>query len=162
MEPSRSRESWATELTPGARVVAPRRGYLHHGVYVGDGMVVHYNARACGLLGGRIEETPLARFARGRDIRVHQSPRSSAFTEGEVVRRARARVGEARYRILANNCEHFCEWCAHGTARSYQVEQLLRSRPALSFLARLFGPRADGESRATRLGVRTRTAAGAP
>jgi hypothetical protein len=32
-------------------------------------------------------------------------------------------VGEDRYRVLTNNCEHFCEWCLRGEARSYQVDR---------------------------------------
>jgi hypothetical protein len=34
-------------------------------------------------------------------------------------------LGEDRYRILSNNCEHFCEWCLRDERRSYQVESLL-------------------------------------
>jgi hypothetical protein len=43
-------------------------------------------------------------------------------------------VGEDRYRLLTNNCEHFCEWCLHGTARSFQVEAWL-ARLRLTLLA---------------------------
>jgi Lecithin retinol acyltransferase len=42
-----------------------------------------------------------------------------------VVHRARSRVGEDGYRLLTNNCEHFCEWCLSGQHRSYQVDALL-------------------------------------
>ena len=41
------------------------------------------------------------------------------------MRRARSRLGEDRYRLLTNNCEHFCEWCLRDEHRSYQVESLL-------------------------------------
>jgi hypothetical protein len=41
------------------------------------------------------------------------------------MRRARSRLGENRYRLLRNNCEHFCEWCLQDEHRSYQVERLL-------------------------------------
>jgi hypothetical protein len=41
-----------------------------------------------------------------------------------VVHRARSRLGEDRYHVLRNNCEHFCEWCVRGQHRSYQVEAL--------------------------------------
>jgi hypothetical protein len=44
------------------------------------------------------------------------------FDAREVVRRARSRLGEDRYRLLTNNCEHFCEWCPQGERRSYQIE----------------------------------------
>jgi len=45
-------------------------------------------------------------------------------------------MGEDRYRLLTNNCEHFCEWCLRGTARSFQVEAWL-ARPRLTLLATL-------------------------
>jgi hypothetical protein len=47
------------------------------------------------------------------------------FEAWEVVRRARSRIGEDNYRLLTNNCEHFCEWCLRGEPRSYQVEARL-------------------------------------
>lgn len=36
-----------------------------------------------------------------------------------------ARLGEDDYRLLTNNCEHFCIWCLSGESRSEQVEALL-------------------------------------
>jgi ribosomal protein L37E len=42
-----------------------------------------------------------------------------------VVHRARSRLGEDSYHVLRNNCEHFCEWCASGQHRSYQIEGLV-------------------------------------
>jgi hypothetical protein len=33
------------------------------------------------------------------------------------------RLGEDRYSVLTNNCEHFCEWCVRGEHRSYQVDE---------------------------------------
>ena len=44
----------------------------------------------------------------------------------EIVLRATARIGENRYDMLSNNCEHFCVWCVCGQARSAQVERLRR------------------------------------
>ena len=42
-----------------------------------------------------------------------------------MIRRARTRLGEKRYRLLTNNCEHFVEWCLHGVHRSFEVETAL-------------------------------------
>ena len=109
----------------GSHVVTPRRGYLHHGIYVGDGNVVHYAGLCYGLHGGPVEEVALACFARGRPVWI-QSDVAPTFDPQETVRRARSRLGEDRYRLLTNNCEHFCEWCLHGTPRSHQVEALLK------------------------------------
>jgi hypothetical protein len=108
----------------GSHLVTPRRGYLHHGIYVGDGRVVHYAGLAGGLHRGPVEEVPMARFTRGHPVWV-KSHAPSNFDSREVIRRARSRVGEDGYRLLTNNCEHFCEWCVRGEHRSYQVDALL-------------------------------------
>ena len=108
----------------GAHLVTPRRGYIHHGLYVGRGRVIHY----AGLVGcfrrGAVEEVSLEEFARGRPVgvRTDSNPR---FDREDVVLRARTRLGENRYHILRNNCEHFCEWCLSGVSRSRQLESLL-------------------------------------
>jgi hypothetical protein len=121
------------EPQPGSHLISPRRGYVHHGIYVGDGKVVHYAGLARGRFRGRIEEVSLAQFAYGRSVWTRSSDLPE-FAPQEVIRRARSRVGENRYRILRNNCEHFCEWCLRGESRSYQVERFLSSRPALGMM----------------------------
>ncbi len=128
------------EPQPGSHLISPRRGYMHHGIYVGDGKVVHYaGGLARGQFRGRIEEVSLVQFACGRSVRSRSSD-LPGFVPQEVIRRARSRVGENRYRILRNNCEHFCEWCLRGESRSYQVERFFSSRPALDMmLARAVG-----------------------
>jgi hypothetical protein len=106
----------------GAHVVTPRRGYTHHGIYVGGGRVVQYGGLSLGLRGGPVEEVTLLQFSQGRPIWV-RVPGSRWFDGPEVVRRARLRLGENRYNVLTNNCEHFCEWCVRGEHRSYQVDE---------------------------------------
>ena len=109
----------------GAHIVTPRWGYAHHGIYVGHGRVVHYSGLSCGLRRGPVAEIRLAEFARGQVIFL-RSHRTTLIERDEVIRRARQRLGENCYRVLTNNCEHFCEWCVRGEHRSYQVDQLLR------------------------------------
>ena len=107
----------------GAHLVTPRRGYLHHGIYVGRGRVVHYSAAALCLIRRPVEEVSLDDFGQKKIIRVRaHSPGS--YAPAEIIRRARSRLGENRYRLLTNNCEHFCEWCARGHAYSAQVESV--------------------------------------
>ena len=108
----------------GAHLVTPRRGYLHHGIYVGRGRVIHYSAHAFCLVRRPVEEVSLERFARGQVVWV-RAPAPGSYEPVEVIQRARSRLGEDRYRLFTNNCEHFCEWCARGLHRSAQVETLL-------------------------------------
>lgn len=108
----------------GSHVVTPRRGYLHHGIYVGDGKVVRYSVFACGLRSGPVEEVSLARFTRGRALWVRGGA-VTHFDRHEIVCRARSRISEHRYLLFTNDCEHVCEWCLHGEPRSLQIETLL-------------------------------------
>jgi Lecithin retinol acyltransferase len=105
----------------GAHMVTPRRGYTHHGIYVGGGRVVQYGGLSWGLRRDPVEEVPLSQFSHGRPVWVRVVG-SRWFDQHEVVRRARRRLGEDRYSVLTNNCEHFCEWCVRGQHRSYQVD----------------------------------------
>ena len=111
-------------LAFGAHLGTPRLGYLHHGIYVGGGHVVHYAGYVHGIHRGPVEEIELARFTDGRSLWV-ASGTKSIFESSEVIRRARSRLGESRYRLMTNNCEHFCEWCVTGKPRSFQVEAWL-------------------------------------
>ena len=107
----------------GSHLVTPRLGFAHHGIYVGCGSVVHYGAFVHGLHRGPVEEVSLARFTHGHALWVR--PGSARFEHEEVIRRAQSRIGENSYRLLSNNCEHFCEWCLRGEHRSEQVERAL-------------------------------------
>jgi hypothetical protein len=118
-----------------AHIVVSRTWYAHHGIYVGNGKVVHYRGLTRSLRAGPVEEVSLAEFARGRPIRVRLQG-GARFDRDVVIARARSRLGEDCYRILSNNCEHFCEWCVHGRNRSLQIEEW-RTRPRRALLAAL-------------------------
>ncbi|HEY6514039.1 MAG TPA: lecithin retinol acyltransferase family protein [Burkholderiaceae bacterium] len=130
-------QAWpaAEPFAIGAHLVTPRRGYSHHGIYVGHGRVVHYAGWSRAVLSARpVEEVSLEEF--GGDHGVFALAHSPAnFAPAEVVARARSRLGENSYRLTTNNCEHFCHWCRSGEARSDQVERLL------GFVAAMFRPR---------------------
>jgi hypothetical protein len=121
----------------GAHLVTPRLGYAHHGIYVGADKVVHYAglSRAL-LLRGPVEEVTLEQFAGGRPVSIKSRP-LPRFAPEEIVARARSRLGEDRYRLTSNNCEHFCEWCLSGESRSEQVERVVaRVRAAVGAAGR--------------------------
>src|SRR5450755_2698473 len=106
----------------GAHLTTSRRGYTHHGMYVGVGRVVHYSGLSGFWQCGPVEEVSLSRFAAGHAVQVVDHDRSR-YSPQEIVRRARSRIGENDYRLLTNNCEHFCNWCLDGVSRSAQVER---------------------------------------
>lgn len=111
-------------LAPGTELIVDRVAYRHHGIYLGEGLVIHYAGRIR-YPHGLIEAVPLRSFVGKRRVHVGQRPAESLHGEA-IVRRACSRLGERRYAILSNNCEHFCSWCQLGESRSKQVERLLQ------------------------------------
>lgn len=104
----------------GAHLVSERDGYSHHGIYVGNGQVIHYGGFHHSMERRPVEAISLRRFSAGRPVGVRREP-DAAYLGSDAVARARSRLGEDRYRLLTNNCEHFCTWCVRGAARSEQV-----------------------------------------
>jgi hypothetical protein len=136
-------------ISAGMHLTTPRIGHAHHGVYIGDGKVIHYRGLyRYLLLRGSVEEVEIARFARGRRV-VPTSRGGARYGAAEIVSRARSRLGEARYHLFNNNCEHFVEWCVRGESRSLQIEALKNRLHCLARLLRgsrvaLDGPSAHG------------------
>jgi hypothetical protein len=87
--------------------------YRHFGVEMPDGGICENS-----LPGVRV--VAFADFARGRPTRV-QNPDAGPADRAQAVQRAASRIGERRYSLSGNNCEHFANWCATGVAISQQV-----------------------------------------
>ncbi|HSW21365.1 MAG TPA: lecithin retinol acyltransferase family protein [Burkholderiaceae bacterium] len=117
------------DLPIGTHLTTQRRGYVHHGLYIGHGRVIHYAGLKALWHRGPVEVVSLDEFGHGHGWQVKDRS-TVAFAGGAAVERALSRLGEDRYRIWSNNCEHFVEWCLSGTARSAQVER---------WIARLLG-----------------------
>ncbi len=94
--------------------------YTHHGLGLGDNKVIHYSGLADDFLTqGVVEEVNLDDFSKGKEITI-KPDLNRKYSPDEAIIRARLRMGEARYHILHNNCEHFVEWCISGKHRSQQ------------------------------------------
>lgn len=102
-----------TGLKMGDHIYANYGFFFHHGIYCGDDVVIHY------INGRIIRHSSLSRFAKKQRIHVKQHRRS--FSQTRVIKRARRRLGERKYNVLFNNCEHFANWCKTGRSRSRQV-----------------------------------------
>ena len=68
MEPAEPWRRLGLEQEPplGAHLTTSRRGYHHHGVYIGRGLVVHYSGLSRRWQSGPVEEVSLSRFVDGR------------------------------------------------------------------------------------------------
>lgn len=96
-----------SELDRADHLYVQRSVYTHHGLYLGNGRVMHYIKGEDG-----IGITSLEDFAKGSKIHVRNS--SKYYSSDEVISRAYSRLGENDYFLLMNNCENFVNWCRNG------------------------------------------------
>ncbi|WP_226939233.1 lecithin retinol acyltransferase family protein [Janthinobacterium sp. FT14W] len=109
------------ELKIGDHLIVSRTFYTHHGIYAGEGIVIHYSGFSDGLTSGPVVFDTLDTFSAGSEITVRRYS-SASFQGKEVVRRAESRLGENEYDFHSNNCEDFCSWAITGKSRSAQVD----------------------------------------
>lgn len=118
--------AFGPDLPVGAHLVTRRPGYTHHGIYIGDGKVIHYAGLSRRLSGGPVELVSIECFAAGFGLVIIRHT-GTPYSGTEAAQRAASRLGEHNYRLLTNNCEHFCLWCLFGVGRSEQVEACLHN-----------------------------------
>ncbi|AFZ35887.1 phage shock protein A (PspA) family protein [Stanieria cyanosphaera PCC 7437] len=94
--------------------------YQHHGIDCGDNTVIHYRKPS-----EIIERTSLNVFTRGNPIYIKQYVEGFSFIVDVVVERAESRLGEQKYNLLFNNCEHFATWCKTGISDSKQIRDFI-------------------------------------
>ena len=73
-------------LKPGTELIVDRLGYRHHGIYVGEGLVIHY-AGWVRYSRGLIETVTVGDFAGRCPVRVGRVPPESLHGN-DIVRRA--------------------------------------------------------------------------
>jgi hypothetical protein len=131
--------------------------YSHHAIDCGDGSVIHYaglSDLASGVTrapwdtfakGAEVrvrDYTRVFEMLRRKDDAAARTGRAlrRAFDElrgvavdtldfgaRAVIERAESRLGERRFDLVWNNCEHFAAWCKTGLSESRQVEALWRA-----------------------------------
>lgn len=90
--------------------------YQHHGVDCGDRSVIHYSK--AGEI-ATITRTSYDHFSWGHAVMpvFHDT----CYLADTVIERAESRLGEQRYDLFLNNCEHFATWCKTGRHESAQL-----------------------------------------
>jgi hypothetical protein len=114
-----------SEINPGDILCVNRGLYKHYGIYIGNSTVIHY-AASDGDFGidASVHKTVLKEFEDGgkaKVVKLHGTGKQ--FSPEETVCRAISRIGEKKYNLLSNNCEHFAFWCKTGMNKSGQVEK---------------------------------------
>jgi hypothetical protein len=97
-------------------VVGVSARYQHHGIDCGNRSVIHYSKAGDEAT---ILRTSYESFSWGNP--VYPVQHSSGYVADVVVERAASRLGEQRYDLFFNNCEHFATWCKTGRNESAQL-----------------------------------------
>ena len=140
-------------LRAGDVIGVSRGAYEHYGIYAGNGRVIHYAGETADFNGRvSIHEAPFEEFLKGSreyfvisfegryPIKIHSSTKfiSDAYFEHcdikgkgkyspeQTLKRAYSRIGESKYNLVQNNCEHFALWCKTGMSQSMQVKMVAR------------------------------------
>ncbi|MFI3254188.1 MAG: lecithin retinol acyltransferase family protein [Eubacteriales bacterium] len=85
-----------------------RPGFTHHGLYIGNNEVIHYEK-------GSVHRDSFENFQKG--MKIYALPEKESplrYTTSQVLERAKSRLGENDYNLIVNNCEHFVRWCRAG------------------------------------------------
>jgi hypothetical protein len=92
--------------------------YEHHGIDCGDGSIIHYRKPS-----ETIERTSVTTFSRHNPVYLRDYP--VRYIADTTIQRAESRLGERKYNLLFNNCEHFATWCVTGVSDSRQIRDFV-------------------------------------
>jgi len=108
-------------IKKGSHIYVCRALYSHHGIYDGEGNVIHYTKLPDGQI--KVDIVLFSEFSNGEQVYLRKYLRKDIkYSRDEIVRRASLRFGESLYDVQANNCEQFCIWAVTGKHHSTQVE----------------------------------------
>ena len=121
------------ELNCGDHIYVRRKGllYSHHGIYAGEGNVIHFKGAEKEKRNPMIIITDVDNFLNFGKLRRRNYKRR--LPHSETLRIARAHLSNKRYSLAFNNCEHFAAYCATGKRKSVQVRRVIASIAAITF-----------------------------
>ncbi|XP_012946933.1 phospholipase A and acyltransferase 3 [Aplysia californica] len=114
-------------LSPGDRVEFKRGVFSHWGLYIGDEKIIHVTGPEPEQAEVRIDKF-LDVVQDGRAEKNNSKDEEwNPLAVGEIIKRAKQRLGKVQYSLLSNNCEHFVNWCRYGKSESDQVNKVMNT-----------------------------------
>lgn len=105
--------------------------YWHHGIYIGNGEVVHFSREENGI--GKVTIEKFQGSADCVETVDYSGETGVVFPPEQIVTRAMGAVGSPeRYNLFTNNCEHFATWCVTHKKVSKQIEDALKPSSFIS------------------------------
>lgn len=105
------------------------RNMHHYGIFVSDSEVIQYG-RSSDIFKNKEEvkvlSTSINEFLNGKFLEVREyslKEKLSKNNKDKIIKLARSRIGETKYDILNNNCEHFVNECVFNKHESSEAEK---------------------------------------
>jgi len=123
------------DLIRGDHIYVRRRGllYSHHGIYTGEGTVIHFKGEDKEKQDPEVILTEIENFLSGGKLRIRDYKKR--LSHSESFRNAQDLLSEKGYSLPGNNCEHFATYCATGKKKSKQVRRAIGSFVAITVFA---------------------------
>ncbi len=123
------------DLNHGDHIYVRRKGllYSHHGIYAGEGAVIHYKGAAKEKRDPAVIITDIDNFLNGGKLRRRNYRKRLPYSES--LRIAREHLSKKGYSLPFNNCEQFTTYCATGKKKSKQVRRAMGSIFTITFVA---------------------------
>jgi hypothetical protein len=121
------------DLNHGDHVYVKRKRllYSHHGIYAGEGTVIHYKGAEKEKKDPVIRKTDMDEFLSGG--RLKRRDYKKRLTHPETLRIAGEHLSDNGYSLAFNNCEHFATYCATGRKKSTQVRKVVGGIVGVAF-----------------------------
>lgn len=112
------------QLKRGDHIYVSRGICDHHGIYLGNEQVIDYSQfNKDGKVTNIIRIRSLQNFLQGsKELWIKKYGQSDS--PEQAIQRAKSKLGEDKYCLFQNNCEHFAHWCKTGFNKSDQVERV--------------------------------------
>jgi hypothetical protein len=120
------------ELIAGDHIFVKRKGrfYSHHGIYAGDGMVLHFRGAAREKQDPAVIISDMDTFL--NNGKLQRRSYKQRLPHADTLQTARAHLAQKGYSLVFNNCEHFATYCATGKKKSPQVHKIFGSMATLA------------------------------
>lgn len=101
----------------------------HYGIYVSDSCIIQYgkaydifqDSSEVSVLVGTIQEFVGNKYIEVREYSLLEKLKKNS--KEKIIEKAKSRIGEKKYNILNNNCEHFVNECVFNKHESLEAKQ---------------------------------------
>ena len=106
----------------------------HYGIYVSDSCIIQYgkasdifqDSSEVSVFVGTIKEFVGNKYIEVREYSLLEKLKKNS--KEKIIKKAKERIGEKKYNILNNNCEHFVNECVFNKHESLEAKQYSENR----------------------------------